>query len=60
MQNRPLQDPEDIRQANNRGLALCSEDCIADVEVVTGKPLREEERGRPLGWRKTHRGNREY
>jgi putative transposase len=46
---------QDIRQASNRGLALGNEHFIADVEAVTGKRLREEKRGRPLGWRKAHR-----
>jgi len=28
---------------------------IADIEAITGKRLREEKRGRPLGWAKAHR-----
>jgi putative transposase len=50
---------EDIRQASNKGLALGNEHFIADIEAVTGKRLREEKRGRPLGWRKTHGGKLE-
>jgi putative transposase len=46
---------EDIRQANNKGLALGNEHFIDDVEAVTSKHLREGKRGRPLGWRKMHR-----
>jgi len=50
---------EDIRQASNKGLALGNEHFIADVEAITGKRLREEKRGRPLGWRKAHREKQE-
>jgi putative transposase len=46
---------EDIRQASNKGLALGNEHFIADIEAITGKRLREAQRGRPLGWRKTPR-----
>jgi putative transposase len=46
---------EDIRQASNKGLALGNEHFIADLEALTGKQLKAGERGKPLGWRKTHR-----
>ena len=44
---------EDVRQASNKGLAIGNAHFIADIEAITGKRLREEKRGRPLGWRKT-------
>jgi hypothetical protein len=36
-------------------LALGNEHFIADIEAVTGKRLREDKKGRPLGCRKTHK-----
>jgi putative transposase len=36
---------EDIRQASNKGLALGNANFIADIEVITGKRLKEEKEG---------------
>ncbi len=43
---------EDIRQASNKGLVLGNERFIEEVEVLTGKTLKEGKRGRPVGWKK--------
>jgi putative transposase len=43
---------EDIRQASNKGLVLGNERFLEEVEVLTGKTLKEGKRGRPIGWRK--------
>jgi putative transposase len=50
----------DIKQVSNKGLVLGNEHFIADIEAISGKRLREEKRGRLLGWRKTHEGKLEY
>ncbi|WP_319380238.1 transposase [Thiomicrorhabdus sp.] len=43
---------EEIRQAINRGMAVGSDRFKDEIEVLTGRRLKENKRGRPVGWRK--------
>lgn len=48
---------DNIRQAANKGLVLGNERFVEEVEIITGKILKEGKRGRPLGWRKAVKSN---
>ena len=48
---------DNIRQAANKDLVLGNERFVEEVEIITGKILKEGKRGRPLGWRKAVKSN---
>ncbi|MCG8684991.1 MAG: transposase [Desulfobacterales bacterium] len=46
------QDIKLIRSATNKGMVVGNDRFLKEIEVLTGRRVKEKKRGRPVGWRK--------